>query len=666
MERIPAEAWRPREIGELNFQERVLEEALRLDYPVLERCRFLGIAAAQMDEFWAVRAPSIAGHKHIRRWRRAAEKCDRLFSRMEEGWLQLQPLLQRAGILLCEWAELSHAEQEQMLELYQREWEPSMRRLPVDRTEDWPGGTVCFLVRKGIHAAAEIVSFSYGSSALMSLPGTVGCRFLSRHELCRRGLQAQGWRVEGAFRPVREAKGLLLRPGEDLSRAVEELHHARTHGRILAVIGDTEITTWGKEALCSLPNEPVYVSGTTAPLDLEIYTQLSGWDARYRLPSLVSRRTADWRGWDDPFAAIEERDRLLHHPYDDFGQVIAFLKTAATDPAVEEIWQTLYRIGEDSPIAQALMEAAHRGKRVTVVLEIQARFDEETNRKWAQRLSEAGCRVIAGLPEHKVHAKLALVVRRQGTVRRRYVHLSTGNYHAGTARQYTDIGLFTCRPEWGEEAEALFRRLAGEEIPWPQHRLITAPQYLRAFFCRKIETERDNARQGLPSGIFAKINALTDPAIGAALCRAAQAGVSVTLMVRGACCLLPDLPGISTSIRVVSIVGQLLEHSRIFCFENAGKRERFLGSADWMPRNLDRRVEVVFPIEDERLGRRLDSWIARMLADTTQMWELHADGRYRRRSIYEPRRNCQQELAAAIDQEAGETSGQDRPVHIYP
>ena len=213
MERIPAEAWRPREIGELNFQERVLEEALRLDYPVLERCRFLGIAAAQMDEFWAVRAPSIAGHKHIRRWRRAAEKCDRLFSRMEEGWLQLQPLLQRAGILLCEWAELSYAEQEQMLELYQREWEPSMRRLPVDRTEDWPGGTVCFLVRKGIHAAAEIVSFSYGSSALMSLPGTVGCRFLSRHELCRRGLQAQGWRVEGAFRPVREAKGLLLRPG---------------------------------------------------------------------------------------------------------------------------------------------------------------------------------------------------------------------------------------------------------------------------------------------------------------------------------------------------------------------------------------------------------------------------------------------------------------------
>ena len=332
------------------------------------------------------------------------------------------------------------------------------------------------------------------------------------------------------------------------------------------------------------------------------------------------------------FEVIREGDILVHHPYESFtSSVERFIQTAVDDPDVVAIKLTLYRTGGDSSIARLLAQASERGKQVAVLIELQARFDEENNIRWAQRLEDVGVHVSYGVAGLKTHAKVMLVVRREGDTMRRYLHLGTGNYHPRTARLYTDFGLFTADPELGADLTDLFNVLTGFAAPQNYRRLITAPRGMRERFLAMIRREAEHARAGAPARIIAKMNALVDPLLIQALYEASQAGVTVDLIVRGICCLRPGIPGVSDRIRVISIIGRFLEHSRAFYFLNGGAEEVYIGSADWMPRNLDRRIEAVTPILDPAHRTALRDLLILMWQDNRQAWDLAADGRYTQR-----------------------------------
>ena len=354
--------------------------------------------------------------------------------------------------------------------------------------------------------------------------------------------------------------------------------------------------------------EDMVINEVSGPLDLTFLNKFAGIanipdDFKFK-PITPVNPPADFFGYDDIFEAIREKDRMVHHPYESFESVIKFVNQAANDKDVLAIKQTLYRVSGNSPTVAALIKAAENGKQVTVLVELKARFDEENNIGWAKKLEKAGCHVIYGLAGLKTHCKILLVVRREQDGIRRYLHMGTGNYNDITARFYTDIGMFTCDEKFGEDASSLFNVITGYSTPPVYHKMKVAPTGLRTFFEDMIKRETENAQNGLPSGITAKINSLVDPAIIGLLYKASQAGVKITLIVRGICCLVPNIKGISDNIEVHSIVGQLLEHSRIFIFENGGQPEIYMGSADWMQRNLDKRVELVFPIQDKDLIER--------------------------------------------------------------
>lgn len=327
----------------------------------------------------------------------------------------------------------------------------------------------------------------------------------------------------------------------------------------------------------------------------------------------------------DIFSAIREGDVLLHHPYQKFDYVIRLLEHAADDPQVLSIKMTLYRVSAKSPVANALAKAARRGKQVTVIVELKARFDEEANIRWARALGDAGAHVIYGLPRLKIHCKLTLIVRREAEGLRRYCHLATGNYNDRTARIYSDLGLLTCRENIGEEVESVFNMLTGISAPTSLRHLLVAPTYLRRELLYRIRREAELAQTGKPSGIIAKLNALVDPEIIHELYAASQAGVRIQLIVRGICCLMPGVAGLSENIYAISIIDRYLEHARIYIFENGGKPEYFLASADWMPRNLDRRIEVAFPIYDANVQRQVREIIDLQLADNVKGRVLKAD-----------------------------------------
>jgi len=349
-----------------------------------------------------------------------------------------------------------------------------------------------------------------------------------------------------------------------------------------------------------------------------------------RMSTIAPRTVADFAQSGDMFALIRNRDWMLHHPYESFDHVVDFIRAAASDPDVLAIKQTLYRVSGRSLVIDALEKAAEAGKQVTVLVELKARFDEENNIQWAQRLERAGCHVIYGLTGLKTHCKVTLVVRRDEDGIRRYLHLSTGNYNDITARIYTDISIFTSRPAFGVDASALFNHLTGFSIPPQYHKLVVAPEHLKQFLLDKIGREAQNAMSGLQSGIEIQVNSLLDIDVIRKLYEASQAGVEIKLLVRGICGLLPGLEGISDRISVRSIVGRFLEHVRMFIFQNAGDPLVYMGSADMMPRNLIRRVELIFPIEDRELKERACGIFALMWSDNACAWELHPDGEYKR------------------------------------
>ena len=337
---------------------------------------------------------------------------------------------------------------------------------------------------------------------------------------------------------------------------------------------------------------------------------------------------ADFWGEKSVFEAIKQRDRLVHHPYESFNAVVNFINQAAADKNVLAIKQTLYRVSGKSPIIDALIKAAENGKQVTVLVELKARFDEENNVIWAKKLEQAGCHVIYGVYGLKTHCKILLVVRQEDEGIKRYIHMATGNYNDSTAKVYTDIGFFTCRESFGADASSLFNTLTGYSRPPEYSKLIVAPIKMRSFFEKMIENEIQNAEKGLPSGITIKINSLVDEEMIRLLYRASNAGVKVDLIVRGICCLIPGIAGFSENITVRSIVGQFLEHSRIYKFCCSENPQIFIGSADLMPRNLDKRVELIFPIEDDGLKLRIDNILNIMLSDTTNAKVQNSDAKY--------------------------------------
>lgn len=641
-----------REISWLQFNERVLEEAMERENPPLERLKFLAITASNLDEFFMVRVAGLReqsrqGVKHKgepspqKLLRMIAERAHRLvreqYTCLNHGIL---PALRKRGIVFKKYADCTPAERLQLDEYYRLTIHPILTPLAIDRSRPFP-----FLANRRLHLAVRLSVKGEANVAIVPLPDRMPrflpiaeepLHFILTEDLIAAHLDSlfPGHRIRSctAMRLIRNGDLTIDEGAEDLMQEIRKSIKKRKRGRpvrleLSADCGD-HLREFLKKQL-SLKEADLYA--IPGPLDLSAYqaiAALPGLDS-LRLPPIQPEPPYDLLGCQDLFAAIRERDRLIHHPYESFDWVVQFMRAAAEDPDVLAIKQTLYRVSGDSPVIHALERAAANGKQVTVLVELKARFDEEKNIRWARRLERSGCHVVYGLEGLKTHCKILLVIRREAEGLRRYLHIGTGNYNDTTARLYTDLGLFTCREEYGEDATRLFNALTGYSSPVRYGRFITAPDRLRPFFVEKITREIRHARDGKKAAITMKMNALLDPEIIRLLCHASCAGVEVRLIVRGICTLIPEIPGYSERIRVISIVGQLLEHSRIYRFENGGKPEFYIGSADLMPRNLDRRIELIVPVEEPRSQTRLEMMLLLMLADNVNARIQHADAHYR-------------------------------------
>ena len=654
MKKAPSFPYTNRELSWLDFNMRVLEEAYEKDNPILERFKFLGITASNLDEFFMVRVAGLqeqvrSGYKEpdpsgLTPKQQLEKLSEKIHAFVEKQYTcfsrSLLPMLRQQGFTLLKPEELSPAQTAFVGEYFEKVLYPVLTPLAVDRSRPFP-----MLSNKSLNLGLRLKKEEEMAFALVQVPSILprlvelpaeegqGRCFILLESILTLHLgdlfELHDIEAVAAFRVTRNGDLSIDEEAEDLLLAIQESIKKRKRGKPvrleLSRHCDRDLREFLIEMLHVGERDIYEIAG---PLDLTFCFKISSLDDALRLSPITPVEPADFWGYDDPFTAIREKDRFVHHPYESFDCVVDFVRSAAEDPEVLAIKQTLYRVSGNSPIIAALMKAADNGKQVTVLVELKARFDEENNIHWALKLEEAGCHVIYGLAGLKTHCKILLIVRREEDGLRRYVHLGTGNYNDSTARQYTDMGMFTCRESYGADASSLFNVLTGYSRPPHYNRLVAAPEGMRAFFYRMIDDEIQNAAHGLPCGIFAKVNSLVDPGIIARLYEASQAGVPVTLVVRGICCLRPGQPEISSNIRVFSIVGQLLEHSRIFRFENGGNQKLYLGSADWMQRNLDRRVELVFPVEDEDIKRRVNQVIDLNLADNVNARELLPDGHY--------------------------------------
>lgn len=665
-----------RELSWLDFNARVLEEAYEKENPVLERFKFLGITASNLDEFFMVRVagvkeqvrsgyrePDPAGLTPAQQLSRINEKI-RAFVERQYNCLNrsLLPLLRQNGMDLLGAEDLTDEQRSFVDDYFENVLFPVLTPLAVDRSRPFP-----MLANKSLNLAVKLQKDDQTAFAVVQVPSILP-RLVElpndgpeRHLIMLETIislhfadlfELHEIQAFTAFRVTRNSDLEIDEESEDLLLEIKESIKKRKRGKPvrleLSRHCDSELREFLIEMLEVKEQDIFELAG---PLDLTFCFRISGLDDRLVLPPIVPVQPVDFFGYDDIFEAIREGDRFVHHPYESFDCVVNFVRTAAEDPDVLAIKQTLYRVSGHSPIIAALVRAAENGKQVTVLVELKARFDEENNIHWAQKLEEAGCHVVYGLAGLKTHCKILLVVRREEGGLRRYVHLGTGNYNDSTAKLYTDMGMFTCRESYAADASSLFNVLTGYSRPPQYRRFVTAPYDMRPFFAHMIRTEMANAAEGRPAGIFAKVNSLLDPEIIGLLYDASQAGVPVMLVVRGICSLVAGKPGISENIRVYSVVGQLLEHSRIFRFVNGGAPKLYLGSADWMPRNLDRRVELVFPVEDEHIIKRVEETIDLLINDTENVRVQQPDGTYK----FQDRRgrtqlNCQLELAKRAKQ----------------
>jgi polyphosphate kinase len=652
-----------RELSWLEFNHRVLEEAQDPQNPLLERVKFFCIVGSNLDEFFEVRVAGVKqqiesevvertmdGLTATETFRAIVKRVRRMVGQQYACWREeLMPALAANGIRLLELSELEPPDLAWVGDYYHKQVRPVLTPLAIDPAHPFPqllNKTLNLIVRLEIMRKREVlkhmavVQIPRNLPRIVQLPRTDGRQdYVYLDSLIGHYLADlfPGTTLLGYW-PFRVTRNSELYIDEEetanLLKAVENELHNRRKGDAVRLEIEHQCPPGVREPLLKtlrLEEEDLYlINGPLNPTRLMALCE-GDHSPELRDPPFVAPVAVSLRERPDLFAAIRARDILLHHPYENFNSVVEFLELAASDPDVLAIKQTLYRTGGDPRIIGALESAVKNGKQVTAVVELRARFDEANNIQWARQLEEAGVHVVYGLVGYKIHAKSCLVVRREGLQIRRYVHLATGNYNPTTAKIYTDLGLFTCRPEYGEDVTNFFNLLTGICQFQSLGKLLAAPFDLPNRLLELVNREAENARQGLPARIILKINSLADRRIIETLYRASEAGVKIDLIVRGICCLRPGLRGISRNITVRSIVDRFLEHSRIYYFENGCRPEVFIGSADWMPRNFYRRIELGIPIEDGVLRERIIGEILPVsLADNAKARFLQSDGSYRR------------------------------------